>query len=92
MPSQRGNPVGCFGAKIKRSPIMEDTNFDHPFQSREEDGQAVSSNDVEMQQNDNGQPQRLMITHIVNEFFKSYAGKQVLGPFHKVGYLESCHF
>ena len=28
--------------------------------------------------------QRLVITHIVNEFFKSYAGKQVLGPFHKV--------
>eukprot|EP00795_Rhopilema_esculentum_P016959 gene16959-8457_t len=27
--------------------------------------------------------QRLVITHIVNEFFKSYAGKQVLGPFHK---------
>ena len=26
---------------------------------------------------------RLMITHIENEFFKSYAGKQVLGPFHK---------
>jgi len=28
---------------------------------------------------------RLMITHIVNEFFKSYAGTQTLGPFHKVG-------
>jgi structural maintenance of chromosome 4 len=27
---------------------------------------------------------RLIITHIVNEYFKSYAGKQVLGPFHKV--------
>ncbi|KAK7075166.1 Structural maintenance of chromosomes protein 4 [Halocaridina rubra] len=26
---------------------------------------------------------RLVITHIENEFFKSYAGKQVLGPFHK---------
>merc|ERR1712071_199417 len=26
---------------------------------------------------------RLIITHIENEFFKSYAGKQVLGPFHK---------
>lgn len=31
-----------------------------------------------------GQTRRLMITHIVNEFFKSYAGKQTLGPFHKV--------
>ena len=27
---------------------------------------------------------RLMITKIVNENFKSYAGKQELGPFHKV--------
>ncbi|NXO01789.1 SMC4 protein, partial [Rhinopomastus cyanomelas] len=26
---------------------------------------------------------RLMITHIVNQNFKSYAGEQVLGPFHK---------
>ncbi|XP_066938729.1 structural maintenance of chromosomes protein 4 [Macrobrachium rosenbergii] len=26
---------------------------------------------------------RLVITHIENEFFKSYAGRQVLGPFHK---------
>ena len=28
---------------------------------------------------------RLVITHIENENFKSYLGKQVLGPFHKVG-------
>lgn len=27
---------------------------------------------------------RLIITHIENENFKSYLGKQVLGPFHKV--------
>jgi structural maintenance of chromosome 4 len=27
---------------------------------------------------------RLIITHIENENFKSYAGKQTLGPFHKV--------
>lgn len=27
---------------------------------------------------------RLIITHIVNENFKSYAGVQTLGPFHKV--------
>ncbi|XP_078612676.1 structural maintenance of chromosomes protein 4-like isoform X2 [Branchiostoma floridae x Branchiostoma japonicum] len=26
---------------------------------------------------------RLIITHIVNENFKSYAGKKILGPFHK---------
>lgn len=28
---------------------------------------------------------RLIITYVVNQNFKSYAGKQVLGPFHKVG-------
>ena len=31
---------------------------------------------------DNNGP-RIIITHIENEFFKSYAGKQVFGPFHK---------
>lgn len=30
---------------------------------------------------------RLMITKIVNENFKSYAGTQVIGPFHKVNVL-----
>lgn len=31
-----------------------------------------------------GKETRLMISRIVNENFKSYAGKQELGPFHKV--------
>ena len=31
-----------------------------------------------------GSGPRLMITHIVNENFKSYANVQSLGPFHKV--------
>ena len=31
---------------------------------------------------------RLMITKIVNENFKSYAGTQELGPFHKVSYVS----
>ncbi|TFJ95747.1 Structural maintenance of chromosomes protein 4 [Platysternon megacephalum] len=34
--------------------------------------------------NEAGAP-RLMITHIVNQNFKSYAGEQILGPFHKEG-------
>lgn len=33
--------------------------------------------------NSNPSKSRLMITKIVNENFKSYAGKQVIGPFHK---------
>ncbi|CAJ0929908.1 unnamed protein product [Ranitomeya imitator] len=32
--------------------------------------------------NEAGAP-RLMITHIVNQNFKSYAGERILGPFHK---------
>eukprot|EP00794_Sanderia_malayensis_P011502 gene11502-12697_t len=38
------------------------------------------SNDAMFPQEKN---QRLVITHIINDFFKSYAGKQCLGPFHK---------
>ncbi|XP_053455193.1 structural maintenance of chromosomes protein 4 isoform X2 [Nycticebus coucang] len=34
--------------------------------------------------NEAGAP-RLMITHIVNQNFKSYAGEKILGPFHKEG-------
>lgn len=32
---------------------------------------------------------RLIITKIVNNFFKSYADEQVLGPFHKVNTLHT---
>jgi len=38
---------------------------------------------------------RLMISKIVNENFKSYAGTQVIGPFHKVNiicYLKTKDF
>ena len=37
---------------------------------------------------DGGGP-RLMITRIVNENFKSYAGTETLGPFHKVSLCYS---
>ena len=33
--------------------------------------------------------ERLMISKIVNHNFKSYAGTQVLGPFHKVRFSKS---
>ena len=32
--------------------------------------------------------ERLVISNIENINFKSYAGKQVLGPFHKVSQIE----
>ena len=36
---------------------------------------------------------RLIISQIVNENFKSYAGKTILGPFHKVSMTgNSYHF
>ena len=35
---------------------------------------------------------RLMISHIVNENFKSYAGIQTLGPFHKVCHLKQFNY
>lgn len=38
----------------------------------------------EEQQQERSTESRLIITKIVNENFKSYAGKQELGPFHKV--------
>lgn len=41
--------------------------------------------------NEAGAP-RLMITHIVNQNFKSYAGEQTLGPFHKVSFFYLKHF
>jgi hypothetical protein len=34
---------------------------------------------------------RLVITKIVVENFKSYFGKQTLGPFHKVGFISWQH-
>ena len=37
-----------------------------------------------MEQASTSSPQRLIITEIVLENFKSYAGEQRVGPFHKV--------
>lgn len=40
---------------------------------------------VEEHQADNNEPKpRLVINQIVMDNFKSYAGRQVIGPFHKV--------
>lgn len=51
----------------------------------EADLQKETQNGVPVPVKDKTDPYtRLMITHIENVNFKSYAGKQVLGPFHKV--------
>ena len=54
--------------------------------------ESGTTNDCEMAQSDadesqtkgQGRTERLMIHKMVNENFKSYAGTQELGPFHKV--------
>lgn len=61
---------------------MADFNRDRSVEMGLENGQDATHSEI--LQTNNGRIQRLMITHIVNEYFKSYAGKQVLGPFHKV--------
>lgn len=38
--------------------------------------------------NQDGTGARLMITHIVNENFKSYYGRHIIGPFHKVRHFS----
>ena len=72
---------------------MADFNFDRSVEMGQENGQDGAHSEFKTPQTNNGQIQRLMITHIVNENFKSYAGKQVLGPFHKVSFIvqASCH-
>ncbi|XP_013923418.1 PREDICTED: structural maintenance of chromosomes protein 4 isoform X1 [Thamnophis sirtalis] len=51
-------------------------------QSLEEILSSISPPPPPAMTNEAGAP-RLMITHIVNQNFKSYAGEQILGPFHK---------
>ena len=46
--------------------------------------ERVRSEGITAQVNENERTERLMILKIVNENFKSYAGIQELGPFHKV--------
>ena len=72
------------GAKIKSEVVMADHSNDCSAEKGTEDSQGAIAGECKIPQTNHGQTQRLVITHIVNEFFKSYAGKQVLGPFHKV--------
>uniref|UniRef100_A0A3B3TZR2 Structural maintenance of chromosomes protein n=1 Tax=Poecilia latipinna TaxID=48699 RepID=A0A3B3TZR2_9TELE len=70
----------------------QETNSNDPSQG--EAAEAVDSRSLEeilgsippppppAMTNEPGAP-RLMITHLVNRNFKSYAGEQILGPFHK---------
>ena len=63
---------------------MADSDLHRSPQNGLEYSEDTNPSEVEVPEMNLGQTKRLMITHIVNDFFKSYAGKQVLGPFHKV--------
>ncbi|XP_069721223.1 structural maintenance of chromosomes protein 4 isoform X2 [Phaenicophaeus curvirostris] len=60
----------------------EDSNEVLDNRSLEEILGSISPPPPPAMTNEAGAP-RLMITHIVNQNFKSYAGEQTLGPFHK---------
>ncbi|CAB1423248.1 unnamed protein product [Pleuronectes platessa] len=71
-------------------------NVAHPLSHRSLDAAAEAADNRDLEEilgsippppppamtNEPGAP-RLMITHLVNRNFKSYAGEQILGPFHK---------
>lgn len=59
--------------------MVEETEVVAPAPEINVQPAEISQKNVEMQQPES----RLMISHIENVNFKSYAGKQVLGPFHK---------
>ncbi|XP_026711001.1 structural maintenance of chromosomes protein 4 isoform X2 [Athene cunicularia] len=64
----------------KEPPQVSDEVLDN--RSLEEILGSISPPPPPAMTNEAGAP-RLMITHIVNQNFKSYAGEQTLGPFHK---------
>ncbi|NWU91598.1 SMC4 protein, partial [Upupa epops] len=65
-----------------QAPSQEDSNEVLDNRSLEEILGSISPPPPPAMTNEPGAP-RLMITHIVNQNFKSYAGEQILGPFHK---------
>ncbi|XP_078734648.1 structural maintenance of chromosomes protein 4 isoform X1 [Lampetra fluviatilis] len=66
----------------EQAPISDAAESPEDRRTLQEILESIPSAPPAAMTNEPGAP-RLMITHIVNENFKSYAGKQVLGPFHK---------
>lgn len=69
--------------------IDEENDADQPLDSDEEGGLRVDDDiyippPARKMTEVNTTGPRLVITHIVNENFKSYAGKVTIGPFNKV--------
>uniref|UniRef100_A0A8C4QU35 RecF/RecN/SMC N-terminal domain-containing protein n=1 Tax=Eptatretus burgeri TaxID=7764 RepID=A0A8C4QU35_EPTBU len=73
--AEEPSPEGGCLLSLKIKIFMEDTR------SVEEILASIPPPPLPAMMNERGAP-RLMITHIVNENFKSYAGRQILGPFH----------
>uniref|UniRef100_A0A8C9FT42 Structural maintenance of chromosomes 4 n=1 Tax=Pavo cristatus TaxID=9049 RepID=A0A8C9FT42_PAVCR len=73
-PRARGEQKGWGAAAV--------SNEESDNRSLEEILGSISPPPPPAMTNEAGAP-RLMITHIVNQNFKSYAGEQTLGPFHK---------
>ncbi|XP_066266590.1 structural maintenance of chromosomes protein 4-like [Branchiostoma lanceolatum] len=71
--------------------VQEGTEDVHDQSAEEEEGTVINTGVLHITvpppppppMKADGTGPRLVITHIVNENFKSYAGKQILGPFHK---------
>ena len=70
------------GAKSKRS--FEQMKMADEEQAISEQVLEEKTEKMEVDSGQSSQVPRLMITKIVNENFKSYAGLKELGPFHKV--------
>ena len=56
-------------------------------EEREQIEESIPPSQVPDAESKSGNNERLIISHIENINFKSYAGKRVLGPFHKVSYF-----
>lgn len=81
IPPQKINTNGKEAARSKDvTPDVTDEAVDN--RSLEEILSSIPPPPPPAMTNEPGAP-RLMITHIVNQNFKSYADEQVLGPFHK---------
>uniref|UniRef100_A0A2D4HWM2 RecF/RecN/SMC N-terminal domain-containing protein n=1 Tax=Micrurus lemniscatus lemniscatus TaxID=129467 RepID=A0A2D4HWM2_MICLE len=80
--SNDGNPEKEASMHPSEVPQQAVSNGVVDDQSLEEILSSISPPPPPAMTNEAGAP-RLMITHIVNQNFKSYAGEQILGPFHK---------
>lgn len=74
----------CLSAFVWKFLAVSDGVVDN--RSLEEILSSISPPPPPAMTNEAGAP-RLMITHIVNQNFKSYAGEKILGPFHKVSFF-----